>query len=342
MTNGDYLVTEINGDWANEMSLGGRVAWSANPAGVLYPSDSNEVYPGRYLTADYSDPGQVAEFTSSGRVVWRMGGFNQPSLALPLPNGDILLNDDFNHRVCVVDPATHRIVWQYGHTGKAGGGLATCPTRTGGPGAAGLAASYARCDDGRAVTRGGLGFRSALRRDRRVEQQGRARRAGHHAGSPLAQAREELAVAERHGGLQAVAGLYLGQVHDASTRSAPPGRRPAAAQRGPGGARDRQGHLGRGDDLAAHPDFDVTWRVIVVLPGSRVTGQPRCCHGPVTALPGGAGTKRVYATTISLRCERPRHGQCGSHAGTRLIPPTERLEPRHAPTFHQPNRSRNG
>jgi DNA-binding beta-propeller fold protein YncE len=122
MTNGDYLVTEINGDWADEMSLGGRVAWSANPARVLYPSDSNEVYPGRYLTADYSDPGQVAEFTSSGRVVWRMGGFNQPSLALPLPNGDILLNDDFNHRVCVVDPATHRIVWQYGHTGKAGRG----------------------------------------------------------------------------------------------------------------------------------------------------------------------------------------------------------------------------
>ncbi len=122
MTNGHYLVTEINGDWADEMSLRGQVSWSANPAGVLYPSDSNEVYPGRYLTADFSDPGQVVEFTSSGRVLWRMGGFNQPSLALPLPNGDILLNDDFNHRVCVVDPATHRVVWQYGHTGRAGRG----------------------------------------------------------------------------------------------------------------------------------------------------------------------------------------------------------------------------
>ena len=128
MTNGHYLVTEINGDWADEMSLGGprsgsTVLWSANPPGVLYPSDSNEVYPRRYLTADYSDPGQIAEFTSSGHLLWRMGGFNQPSLALPLPNGDILLNDDFNHRVCVVDPATHRIVWQYGHTGVAGRGL---------------------------------------------------------------------------------------------------------------------------------------------------------------------------------------------------------------------------
>ena len=122
MTNGHYLITEINGDWADEMSLSGQVSWSANPPGVLYPSDSNEVYPGRYLTADYSDPGQIVEFTSSGRLLWRMGGFNQPSLALPLPNGDILLNDDFNHRVCVVDPATHRIVWQYGHTGTAGRG----------------------------------------------------------------------------------------------------------------------------------------------------------------------------------------------------------------------------
>ena len=120
MADGNYLITEINGDWADEMSLGGTVSWSANPPGVLYPSDTNEVYPGRYLTVDYSNPGQVVEFTSTGRLLWRMGGFNQPSLALPLPNGDILLNDDFNHRVCVVDPATNRIVWQYGHTGKSG------------------------------------------------------------------------------------------------------------------------------------------------------------------------------------------------------------------------------
>jgi N-acetylneuraminic acid mutarotase len=120
MTNGHYLVTEINGDWADQMSLTGVVSWSVNPPGVLYPSDTNEVYPGRYLTADYSDPGQIVEFTSRGHLLWRLGGFNQPSLALPLPNGDILLNDDFNHRVCVVDPATNHIVWQYGHTGVSG------------------------------------------------------------------------------------------------------------------------------------------------------------------------------------------------------------------------------
>jgi hypothetical protein len=120
MTNGKYLVTEINGDWVNAVRLSGHVSWSTQPPGVSYPSDTNEIYPGRYLTADYSSPGQVVEFTASGRVRWRFGGLNHPSLALPLPNGDILVNDDYNHRVIVIDPVSNRIVWQYGHTGVAG------------------------------------------------------------------------------------------------------------------------------------------------------------------------------------------------------------------------------
>jgi hypothetical protein len=120
MVNGDYLVTEINGDWTDELSLAGRVLWSAHPPGVAYPSDTNEIYPGCYLTTDYSAAGQVVEFDSRGRLIWRLGGLNHPSLALPLPNGDILVNDDFNHRVIVIDPVAHRVVWQYGHTGVPG------------------------------------------------------------------------------------------------------------------------------------------------------------------------------------------------------------------------------
>jgi DNA-binding beta-propeller fold protein YncE len=119
-TNGRYLVTEINGDWASQIGLHGHVYWSTHPPGVSYPSDTNEVYPGRFLTADYSASGQVVEFTSSGRLLWRFGGLNHPSLALPLPNGDILVNDDYNDRVIVIDPVTNRIVWQYGHTGVTG------------------------------------------------------------------------------------------------------------------------------------------------------------------------------------------------------------------------------
>ena len=122
MTSGRYLVTEINGDWVDAMSLAGHVYWSAHPPGVNYPSDTNEVFPGRYLTADYSSPGQVVEFDARGHLVWRFGGLNHPSLALPLPNGDILVNDDYNDRVIVIDPVRHRIVWQYGHTGVPGRG----------------------------------------------------------------------------------------------------------------------------------------------------------------------------------------------------------------------------
>ena len=119
-TNGRYLVTEINGDWASEIGLHGQRLWSTHPPGVSYPSDTNEVYPGRFLTADYSSPGQVVEFDARGHLLWRFGGLNHPSLALPLPNGDILVNDDYNDRVIVIDPITHRIVWQYGHTGRPG------------------------------------------------------------------------------------------------------------------------------------------------------------------------------------------------------------------------------
>jgi hypothetical protein len=39
---------------------------------------------------------------------------------VPLADGTIVLNDDFRHRVIVVDPVSGRIVWQYGHTDRPG------------------------------------------------------------------------------------------------------------------------------------------------------------------------------------------------------------------------------
>jgi hypothetical protein len=126
MTNGRWLVTEINGDWVDQLNLAtDHVAWSIHPPGVYYPSDTNEVAPGLFLTAAYTRPGQVVEFNSAGQLVWRYapGGaqaLDRPSLALPLPNGDVILNDDWNHRVIVVDPRTDQVVWQYGHTGVPG------------------------------------------------------------------------------------------------------------------------------------------------------------------------------------------------------------------------------
>jgi hypothetical protein len=125
MSDGHFLVTEIRGDWVDSIDLAGHVSWTAHPPGIDYPSDSNEVRPGRYLTVDYSRPGQMLIFDRNGRAVWRYKpsgaqALDHPSLALPLPNGDVVCTDDANHRVIVVDPRTNTIVWQYGHTGVPG------------------------------------------------------------------------------------------------------------------------------------------------------------------------------------------------------------------------------
>jgi DNA-binding beta-propeller fold protein YncE len=126
MTDGRYLVTEINGDWVDALRLDGTVSWSTHPPGIAYPSDSNQIGADRFLTVDYSSPGQVLIFNHLGRALWRYrkvvssGALDHPSLALPLPNGDVLLNDDYNHRVVVIDPRTDAIVWQYGRSGVAG------------------------------------------------------------------------------------------------------------------------------------------------------------------------------------------------------------------------------
>jgi outer membrane protein assembly factor BamB len=126
LARGGTLVTEINGDWVDALSRSGRLLWSTHPPGIQYPSDSNEVRPGLYVTVGWQSPGVLETFDRQGRLRWRYRpragapALDHPSLALPLPNGDFLLNDDFNDRVIVVDPRTNRVVWQYGHTGVAG------------------------------------------------------------------------------------------------------------------------------------------------------------------------------------------------------------------------------
>jgi hypothetical protein len=125
MSNGDTVVTEINGDWIDVLGHEGRPITDTNPPGFSYPSDTNEVRPGVFLSVDYTSPGAIETFTTTGQLLWRYeptgaDALDHPSLALPLPNGDVLTNDDRNDRVIVVDPHTDRIVWQYGHTHQPG------------------------------------------------------------------------------------------------------------------------------------------------------------------------------------------------------------------------------
>ena len=125
LADGNLLVSEIRGSWIDEITPGGRLVWSVHLP-IAYPSDPQQLGPDLYLVADYTRPGGIVEFTREGRIVWvyrPRGGeamLDHPSLAERLPNGRICVNDDYRHRVVVIDPATRRIVWQYGRTDRPG------------------------------------------------------------------------------------------------------------------------------------------------------------------------------------------------------------------------------
>ncbi len=124
-SNGNTIVTEITGDWVDVLSPSGQLLHAVHAPGFTYPSDTNQLRPGVFLSVDYTSPGAIETFNTKGRLLWRFApkganALDHPSLAIPLPNGDILANDDYNDRVIVVDPQTNRIVWQYGHTGQPG------------------------------------------------------------------------------------------------------------------------------------------------------------------------------------------------------------------------------
>jgi hypothetical protein len=121
LADGGVMVSEIQGNWIDEIGPGGRLRW-AHKAPVGYPSDPQPLPGGRVLLADYSNPGHILIIDRHGRVLWRYGpahGYgrlDQPSLAMALPNGDVAVNDDYRDRILVIDPRTNRIVWKYGHT----------------------------------------------------------------------------------------------------------------------------------------------------------------------------------------------------------------------------------
>ncbi len=124
LPDGGLLVTEIKGSRVVRLDPTGRVLFDIHVP-VKYPSDAQLTADGNVLVVDYSRPGAVLIVDPAGRLLWRYsfaagpGMLDHPSLAVPLPDGTILLNDDFNNRVVAIDPRTDRIVWQYGATGHA-------------------------------------------------------------------------------------------------------------------------------------------------------------------------------------------------------------------------------
>jgi outer membrane protein assembly factor BamB len=127
LANGDLLVSEIDGSWISEYTQTGHLVWTVHLP-IAYPSDPQQLGPDLYLVADYTSPGGVLEFNREGQILWEYrpapgpGSLDHPSLAERLPNGLIGVNDDYRHRVILIDPATSSIVWQYGQTDSPGTG----------------------------------------------------------------------------------------------------------------------------------------------------------------------------------------------------------------------------
>ncbi len=128
LVDGNVLVSEINGSWVDEYTPAGKLVWTVHIPTVNYPSDPQQIGPDLYLMTDYDPPaeGRILEFTREGRVAWLYDAQNgdamlkKPSLAEQLPNGLIMVNDDYRDRVVVIDPTTYSIVWQYGLTDVPG------------------------------------------------------------------------------------------------------------------------------------------------------------------------------------------------------------------------------
>jgi hypothetical protein len=123
--NDGLLITEIRGSRVVRLDARGHVIFDVR-APVRYPSDAQLDAQGDIVVVDYSSPGAIVRLSPNGTTLWRYaprhgnGALDHPSLALPLPDGTIVVNDDFRHRVVVIDPRTNRIVWQYGRTGRPG------------------------------------------------------------------------------------------------------------------------------------------------------------------------------------------------------------------------------
>ena len=112
----DHSMTELDASWKPILKI---------DLPIRYPSDPQMTQAGNFLIASYTHPGRIIEISSAGSVVWDYsatgaGKLNRPSLAIELPNGNIMANDDLNHRVIVIDKATKTILWQYGVTGRRG------------------------------------------------------------------------------------------------------------------------------------------------------------------------------------------------------------------------------
>ncbi|MGD0198386.1 MAG: hypothetical protein ABSC56_10855 [Solirubrobacteraceae bacterium] len=128
LSNGGFVVTELNdGGWADLLSARGVLTKALPVPGFTRPSGVNEDGSGDLVAVNHAHPGAVEIFSKSGKVLWRYkvkrgkGELFDPSMALVLPDRNVLVSDDYDDRVIVIDRASKKIVWQYGHLHRPSG-----------------------------------------------------------------------------------------------------------------------------------------------------------------------------------------------------------------------------
>jgi outer membrane protein assembly factor BamB len=125
LPDGGLLITQIHGSRVDRLSPTGELLWEVRVP-ISYPSDAQLDGDGNIVVAGFTNPGTVVGVTPTGKLLWRYaptsgpGRLNHPSLAMPLGNGLVSVNDDDRNRMVVIDTTTLKIVWQYGVTGVAG------------------------------------------------------------------------------------------------------------------------------------------------------------------------------------------------------------------------------
>ena len=126
-TGGGLVVTELNPAWVDVLTKNGTLSSAIQLTGFTAPYDANEYAGGDLIVTDRAHPGKVVEFSPTGGApLWTYGPtsgageLDRPTLAIVLPNGDVMVADSGNDRVIVIDRASQKIVWQYGRTHVAG------------------------------------------------------------------------------------------------------------------------------------------------------------------------------------------------------------------------------
>jgi len=128
MSNGGTVITETGDAHVDLLSADGKLLRSLTVPRFKLPESVNETSSGDLIAVDHTHPGAVEIFTTSGKVIWTYrkrrgaGELRDPAVAYELPDGDVIVSDEYHDRVIVIDRKTDMIVWQYGYTGVPGGG----------------------------------------------------------------------------------------------------------------------------------------------------------------------------------------------------------------------------